>query len=560
MNGLSQDKIKETLVSLGLLDEARWLSVLNEMETRKIDLETALTDLEVVTDDNYGRVVADLLGFPYVHLSSVGVPEAARALIPESVARAQMLMPFEITKTTLKVAMHEPGNHAARHVLEKKTGLKVAPFFATKRDLEAAFGLYRRDIKEAFAELIDKNIASAGASYRAEDLPIAHIVDTTLEYAYESGASDVHIEPQRDKTVVRYRVDGVLKDMTVLPKRVHELVVARVKILAKLKTDEHRSAQDGKFNYKRGDLRSDIRVSVAPVIEGEKIVMRLLSEKTRRYALEELGLRGTDLEKVKEAINKPWGMILSTGPTGCGKTTTLYAILKILNERAVNIATIEDPVEYELPGVSQIQVNTETNLTFAEGLKSILRQDPDIIMVGEIRDAETGGLAVNAAMTGHLVLSTVHTNDAATAITRMIEMRVEPFLISSTINVIVAQRLVRRICRNCLTSYEMPLGSLEGKLPENLLARLFAKKKTVTLYRGKGCMVCHFTGTVGRIGLFEVLEVTDAIKRHVISRSSADDIRAAAIKEGMTTMFEDGIEKVLTGETTIEEVEKETRA
>jgi type IV pilus assembly protein PilB len=556
---LSPDTLKETLLSLGVTDEPGWKALLEEAERRGADLETVIVDRELLTDENFGKLIADQYGVPYVHLASAGVAAEVRGLVPESLARAQRLLPFASVQEGLKVAMHDPSNHEAIRILEKKAGKPILPAFATLRDLEKAFGIYRQGIKETFSDLLGSHVTAAGSSFRPEDLPVTKIVDALLEQGFENGASDIHIEPQREDTVVRFRVDGILRDVLTIPKRIHDLLVARIKILAKLKTDEHRSAQDGKFTYAFETARMDIRVSIAPFIEGEKVVMRLLSEKTRRFALEELGLRGADLQKIHTALQKPWGMILSTGPTGSGKTTTLYAMLRILNERAVHIATIEDPVEYELSGVSQIQVNPETNLTFADGLRSILRQDPDIIMVGEIRDAETGEIAVNAAMTGHLLLSTVHTNDAATTITRLLEMKIEPFLLSSTINIIIAQRLVRRNCRTCLVSYEVPVAKLEGTLPSALMANLFRDKKTVLLYRGKGCSVCGGTGMVGRIGIFEVLEVTEAIRTLLGARASADEIRRKAIEEGMTTMFEDGIQKVLSGETTIEEVQHETR-
>ncbi len=556
---LSPDTLKQTLLALGVTDEPGWKALLEEAERRGTDLETVIVDRELLTDENFGKLIADQYGVPYVQLASVGIAPEVQTLVPESLARAQRLLPFAVVPDGVKVAMHDPSNHEAIRILEKKAGKPILPSFATLRDLDKAFGIYRQGIKETFSDLMGSHLAAAGNSFRPEDLPVTKIVDALLEEGFENGASDIHVEPQREDTVIRFRVDGILRDVLKVPKRVHDLLVARIKILAKIKTDEHRSAQDGKFTYMLVDARMDVRVSIAPVIEGEKVVMRLLSEKMRRFALEELGLRGTDLQKIHTALEKPWGMILSTGPTGSGKTTTLYAMLRILNERAVHIATIEDPVEYELSGVSQIQVNPETNLTFADGLRSILRQDPDIIMVGEIRDAETGEIAVNAAMTGHLLLSTVHTNDAATTMTRLLEMKIEPFLLSSTMNIIIGQRLVRRNCRTCLVSYEVPVTKLEGTRPPKLMADLFRDKETVLLYRGKGCLACGGTGMVGRIGIFEVLEVTEAIRTLLGARVSADEIRKKAIEEGMTTMFEDGIRKVLSGETTIEEVQHETR-
>lgn len=556
---LSPEIIKQTLLSLGITDESGWQALLDEAERRGADLETIIIDRELLTNENLGKLIADQYGVPYAQLDAVGIAPEVRSLVPEALARAEQLLAFAMTAEGVKVAMHDPENHAAVRALEKKTGKPVLRCFATLRDLEKGFRIYRQSMKETFADLLGAQLTAAGSSFRPEDLPVTRIVDALLAQGFENGASDIHIEPQREGTVIRFRIDGTLRDVLTVPKRIHDLLVARIKILAKLKTDEHRSAQDGKFTFESEATRLDVRVSIAPVIEGEKVVMRLLSEKTRRFALEELGLRGADLQKVHIALEKPWGMILATGPTGSGKTTTLYAMLRILNERAVHIATIEDPVEYELTGVSQMQVSAETNLTFADGLRSILRQDPDIIMVGEIRDAETGEIAVNAAMTGHLLLSTVHTNDAATTMTRLLEMKIEPFLLSSTINIIIAQRLVRRNCRTCLASYEVPVAKLQGTLPPKLIEELFREKETVRLYRGKGCPACGGTGMIGRIGIFEVLEVTEAVRTLILARVSADDIRKQAMQEGMKTMFEDGIQKVLSGETTIEEVQHETR-
>ncbi|MCA9308021.1 type II/IV secretion system protein, partial [candidate division WWE3 bacterium] len=388
---------------------------------------------------------------------------------------------------------------------------------------------------------------------------IANIVDLFIEYAYETKASDIHIEPYENISQVRFRLDGVLHDQVQIPKDVHENVVSRIKVLAKLRTDEHLSAQDGKLRRKMEYEDLDIRVSILPLVEGEKCVLRLLASHGKDFSLSELGMDEQSLEKITKAYSNPHGMILTTGPTGSGKTTTNYAVLKMLNKREVNITTIEDPVEFDIEGVNQIQVNQKTNLTFAAGLKSILRQDPDIVLVGEIRDAETAGIAINAAMTGHLVLSTLHTNDAATTLPRLIDMEIEPFLVASTINIIVAQRLVRKICNKCKVSKEVPVKELEAKLPKNLTKKHFGKKKTLTIYEGKGCAVCNHTGYSGRLGIFELLEITPEIRELVMQKANADVLREAAIKEGMITMLEDGIKKIASGATTAAEVLRVTR-
>ena len=352
----------------------------------------------------------------------------------------------------------------------------------------------------------------------------------------------------------------MLHDVVKLPLELHGSIVTRVKVMSKLRTDEHASSQDGKLQITVSGDQLDIRVSIVPITNGEKIVMRLLSEKSRQFGLSDLGFGEMDLAKIERAYKKPYGMLLSTGPTGCGKTTTMYAVLKLLNKRDVNIMTIEDPVEYEIAGVNQIQVNEKSNLTFAKGLRSIVRQDPNIILVGEIRDEETAGIAVNSAMTGHLVLSTLHTNDAATSIPRLMDMGVEPFLVASSINVIVAQRLVRTICMKCRASEEVPKTTIASliQIPDTIVSVVY-KEDSCRMYKGKGCPVCHDTGYIGRIGLFEVMEITDAVRTAITERKDAATIKAIAVKEGMSTMMMEGLGKVKEGVTTLEEVLRVTK-
>ncbi|MEY4744377.1 MAG: hypothetical protein RL272_322, partial [Candidatus Parcubacteria bacterium] len=395
-----------------------------------------------------------------------------------------------------------------------------------------------------------------------EDETVVTAVQLILSYAYQHGASDVHVEPREKEVVVRYRIDGILHDVVSLPREILDPMVTRIKILARLRTDEHFAAQDGKLQEILDGERVDVRVSVLPIVDGEKVVMRLLSEKGKRFNLEDLGFADRDMKKLRRHMQKSFGMILATGPTGSGKTTTMYAVLKILNTRDVNIATIEDPIEYAIEGINQIQANTKTGLTFASGLRSIVRQDPDIIMVGEIRDEETAGIAVNAAMTGHLVLSTLHTNDAATTLPRFRDMKIEPFLIASTVNVIIAQRLARRICARCIVSYDANHGELVAQgIPEDVIAKLqasSAKKDVLRLYHGKGCDRCNHTGYLGRVGVYELLEVDDAIRELIMKGADANTIAKKAVENGMTTMFEDGLEKVNAGLTTIDEVVRVT--
>ncbi|KKU45127.1 MAG: General secretion pathway protein E [Microgenomates group bacterium GW2011_GWA2_46_7] len=385
---------------------------------------------------------------------------------------------------------------------------------------------------------------------------------TGKRLTYQSRASDIHIEPADDFVQLRFRIDGVLQDIVALPKVIEHQIVTRIKVLSGLPTDEHSAALDGKFTFDIPDVEEvDVRVSIVPATHGERVAMRLLSSNMRQFSLLDLGLSEENIAKVREAYTKPYGMILSTGPTGSGKTTTMYAFMKILNKRNVNIMTIEDPVEYQIRGVSQIQVNPKTNLTFAAGLKSIVRQDPNIILVGEIRDEETAGIAVNASLTGHLVLSTLHTNDAATTVPRLLEMKVEPFLVASSVSMVVAQRLVRRICVNCRVSEVRTVAQLAGELPKDLLKQYAEKNgKSVRVYRGTGCDVCRHTGYQGRVGIFEVMRVSEAIKEAINTKKDASAIKKIAVSEGMMTMVQDGMEKVKLGLITIDELLREVKA
>jgi type II secretory ATPase GspE/PulE/Tfp pilus assembly ATPase PilB-like protein len=380
---------------------------------------------------------------------------------------------------------------------------------------------------------------------------ITELVNLIILKAWESKASDIHIDPTAESVIIRYRIDGIAYDVLSLPKDYQPLVITRIKVLSGLRTDEHLMAQDGRFRVHDEKADIDLRVSIVPTYSGEDVVMRLLVGEARLFSLEELGFSDKDLKTIMRYIRKPYGMILATGPTGSGKTTTLYAILQILNSREISIVTIEDPIEYSVAGITQIQVNTQTNLTFAAGLRSIVRQDPNVIMVGEIRDTETAEISVNAAMTGHLLLSTLHTNDAATTLPRLLDMGIEPFLIASTVNVAIGQRLVRRLCQNCREQYDLTADerrSLAEAIPESLLDTV------KQVWRAPGCDKCNHTGYVKRVGIYEVLEVTEPVRRLIMKRASASEILAAAHEGGMTSMIEDGIRKALEGYTSLQEV------
>jgi len=397
------------------------------------------------------------------------------------------------------------------------------------------------------------------ASRGMENVSIIDLVNYLLIFGYQSGASDIHFQPWEDKINIRYRIDGILYTFFSFPKYLNDEIISRIKVISGLRTDEHNTPQDGRFRLKipQENVNFDIRVSIMPTYYGENAVLRLLVQKDEIFNLEKLGLSESDLEKVYEAIKKPYGMILVTGPTGSGKTTTLYSILKKLNTPEVSIITLEDPIEYSIPGITQIQVNPQIGLVFSKGLRAILRQDPNVIMVGEIRDQETADIAVNAALTGHLLLSTLHTNDAPTALPRLLEMQIEPFLISSTVNIVIAQRLVRKLCDHCKKPKKLnnveARSLLEG-IGEDLTIENIKKIKNYEIYQPQGCELCNQTGFKGRIGIFEILTISKRIKEGIMKRYNSDQIKKIAMEEGMSTMIRDGFNKVINGLTTIEEV------
>jgi len=557
---ITDDQLKDLLLKSNVLDEKNFVALADYAKNSGSNIIDALIGRNIITDEKLGTLIADYLHYPYIDLAKITIPEDVFHLVPEKVARKQGVIPFEKDTETLKLAMVDPTNADVLQMITKKTGLKVTPYLTTEKAVENTLKLYRKGIANTFETLLKESMNEGELLKRDEEAPIAKIVDQLVEFAYEDKASDIHIEPQEKSSLVRFRIDGVLHDMITVPKNFHERIISRIKILSRLRTDEHLSPQDGKMRIELEDEDLDIRVSVLPVADGEKAVLRLLASKTRKFSLADLGMSGKDLAKVIVAYNKSYGMILSTGPTGSGKTTSIYAILKILNTREKNITTIEDPVEYRIKGVNQIQVNQKAELTFANGLRSILRQDPNIVFVGEIRDDETAGIAVNAALTGHLVLSTLHTNDSATALPRLIDMAVEPFLVASTVNVIIAQRLVRRVCDVCKTPRTVKRNDLSINVPQEVIARHFPEGgDTITTYYGSGCKNCYQTGYNGRIGIFEVLEVTKEIKKLITDKRDSDVIVRQAITEGMSTMLDDGLDKVAHGTTSIEEVLRATK-
>lgn len=559
---LSPEKLKDLLVPPGHVSEEDFLRAAEEAKRLKRSLEETILERGLLRDDELGKLLAEAEGAQFINLRKEKIDEDVLGLIPEPVARKRRVIAFARTSEGVKVAMEDPHDLRTVHLVEKRVGTKVIPYFATKLDISEALSHYKASLREEFARLIFK-WESPSASRDDKEQMAVRMVDTLLEYGYYNRASDIHIEPHTENILIRFRIDGVMHDMVETKKDLIDPIVTRIKILAKMRTDEHRANLEGRLTFEAEEEDVDVRISIVPVPEGENTVLRLLSEKNRELSVGTLGFAPRDEEKIMEVLKRPHGMVLATGPTGCGKTTTVYAVLKVLNAREVNIATIEDPIEYHIEGVTQIQVNSAKDITFAHGLRAIIRQDPDIIMVGEIRDEETANIAINAAMTGHVLLSTLHANDAGTTLTRLIDMGIEPFLVSSTANLIIAQRLVRKICERCRISYEMTKD--EKKTVEDApqfqsaLKKFKGEEEVIRLYKGKGCDACGGTGYAGRTGIFEVLTVTDAIKDLVMKRAPSGEVMKEGVREGMTTMLEDGIEKVLNGITTLEEIFRATQ-
>jgi len=570
-------QLKAFLLDAGLVAGKQLEDAQKKAEKTKQKIEDVLISEGLITQEELIKLEAYILGIPFVNLEKEIVPPEVLKFIPEPIARSNNIVAFRRKGNDLEVAMLDPEDLRTIEFIKKTADFKILPRLTTPESIKNVLRQYQKTLEVEFGEIIQKEAGiikpikeeelveeKEDLKKIAEELPVIRIVDTLLKHAILQRSSDIHIEPMEKEVLVRYRIDGILHDAMILPKQTALGIVARIKVLSNLKLDEHRLPQDGRFKVETEDYKYSIRVSILPVFDGEKIVMRLLSETSKSYTLEGIGLRGEPLEKIQDNLRKPVGMILITGPTGCGKTTTLYAIMEILNKPGVNISTVEDPVEYRMPKINQTQVNPKIGLTFASGLRSLVRQDPDILMVGEIRDNETVGLAVNAALTGHLVLSTLHTNSAAGSIPRLIDMKAEPFLIASTLNIILAQRLVRRLCKEKekYTLNESELKNIEKycdleKILKILKEEKLIKPKTtfkdIEFYRPKPTKEC-LEGYSGRIGIFEILPITETIKDLIVKEATTDQIQSQAIKEGMRTMIEDGFLKAAQGITSIEEV------
>lgn len=553
---LPEETLRQLLVDAQVVASDAFESAMVSAREMGVPPEQVLREKELVSDEKLGELVARSLNLPFVHLGKSAIPEVVLNLLPEDVAKTKQIVVFERTEKVLKVAAADPNNaQITVELLAQKTQLPVEKYYATDLDIAAALTYYRTNFQEVFEKLTsqeDKVVTTI-----AHDPPVRKMVEMIVESARKEGASDVHIEPREKEFVIRYRIDGLLRDIATLPKSLHDRVVTRIKVLSNLRTDQHYAAQDGKFRLAKGDTKVDLRVSIIPVADGEKVVLRLLTSQAKAYTLAELGMAEADLKKLQTAAKMNFGMVLVTGPTGSGKTTTIYSVLNTINRQEHNLTSIEDPIEYRIAGANQVQVNEKTGLTFANGLRSLLRQDPDYIFVGEIRDTETASIAVNAALTGHLVFSTLHTNTAAASLPRLYDMKIEPFLVATTVQLIIAQRLVRRVCDVCRVSELITVEQLAKYLDKDTIAKYYiptGEKQEVRVYKGAGCRVCHNSGYKGRIGIYEVLKITPAIREMVSAHADADAIHAQALAEGMTTMYEDGVSKVSKGLTTIEEV------
>lgn len=537
------------------------------------DLQTVLINEKLIDEETLAEARALFFNLPYIDLRKKQASPEIINLIPKESTNFYNLAAFERVGDTLRVAVTDPNNLAALGALEflgQKQNVQIQLYLASMDSIDTFLGR-KKNLSSVVGEAL-KNIEQKETEEKKtvnirpaqleklniEDAPIIKIVDVILSNAIESGASDIHIEPSENEVRVRYRIDGILHTSLMLPKNVHAAIISRVKILTNLKIDESRLPQDGRFHFETGNKSVDLRVSILPLIYGEKIVMRILDKTTSVPTLEQLGVRGRNLKWIEENIKKTHGIFLITGPTGSGKSTTLYSILHLLNTPNVNISTLEDPVEYFMEGVNQTQINQDIGLTFASGLRSLLRQDPNIMMVGEIRDKETAELAVHAALTGHLVFSTLHTNNAIGAMPRMIDMGMEPFLLTASVNLVMAQRLVRKVCQDCKVEDKMVPGALEeikrllGNVPDDYLEGI--DKNVIKGYKGQGCEKCGNTGYRGRFGIFEVLPISIEIQQMILEKQTPSKMFDSAAKLGMISMKQDGAIKILRGETTLDEV------
>lgn len=555
-------KMLDYLDGLGLITNEQKTAIIGAYRNSGENVIDVISQLDIMKVDEIGRAIAEYFNVSYANLKNLRVSPETVLLIPEEVSKNEGALSYAEDKNGIYVAMVNPSDQHLLHLLEKKTGKKTIAQFSTPAQIRSVQQIYRQDNMKGFQHLIDR--ATENIDKLATLNNISTIFDTVVLMAYYRGASDIHIEPFEDEIRIRLRVDGVLSNIAKLPTSFLDTMVNHVKVLSKLRTDEHNSSQDGRFKITSGNAAINFRVSILPSYYGEKVVLRLLSSESQEMSLEELGYSKADIKVIESNIHKTQGMNLITGPTGSGKTTTLYSLLSELNKDEVNISTIEDPIEYGLYGMTQVQVNLKTNLTFSDGLRSLLRQDPDIMMIGEIRDLDTAKISAHASLTGHLILATLHTSNAALAPLRLVQMGLDPYLIISTLNLIVAQRLTRAICTSCMVTYVLSsaeINDIESKYftkehEQAIFKSRFKLKngRTLRLYKGNGCEECGNSGYRGRTVVAEVMEINQVIRDLILSEASREEIEKAAVKNGMTTMLEDGLAKVFDGRTTLEEL------
>ncbi len=590
---VSDNTVEKLLQQGGKINESQLAELKLLAERSHQSLQEAAIDQKVITEVELAQAISETIGVPFITVEPKDIADEVLKKIPEHIARQYNVVLFaEDEDGTLSLAMDDPDDVQALNFIQKEVGYNLKVYMATKTNILDCLENYRGDVNQELDEVIavqqdsQADTQAAKEEEFAENSPIAQTVNLLLEYAIKSGASDIHIEPREEFVQVRYRIDGVLKEVNKLPKNVLGALVSRIKILSNLKIDERRVPQDGRFKIRVSGKQYALRVSTLPIADGEKVVMRVLDESNQAITLEQLGYWGKSLATIKDAMAQPNGMILVTGPTGSGKSTSLFSVLSELNTPDVNISTIEDPVEYKIPGVNQTQTNAKAGMTFASGLRALLRQDPNIIMVGEIRDGETANLGVQAALTGHLVFSTLHTNNAATTLPRLLDMEIEPFLIASTVKAVIGQRLVRRLCSFCRQRYQPEPNEIElimkmFNLPDAAaMQRVFqleaqaaseniggdapmsmTEQGVAALWRPspEGCDECNHTGFKGRMGIYEVLGLSLSIQKLITANATSNDIQEEAIREGMVTMQTDGLIKALRGITTTEEVLRVTR-
>ncbi len=593
---ISDSLVEKLLNNADRIAPEQLASLHEQSEAEKKPLQDLVIQGNLIDEKDLTKLYAEEIDIPYIELNPKEIKREILKLIPERVARQYNVVLFGIEGDKTKLlAMEDPDDIQAVSFLQKQLGEDIKVHISTRSSIQSALDQYRGSMGNEITKVVateeeDTKEEEIDATDLAEDSPIAQTVNLIIEYAIRSSASDIHIEPREEYVIVRYRVDGVLREANKLPKKVHGALVSRIKILSNLKIDERRAPQDGRFKIIIGTNQYALRVSTLPITEGEKVVMRILNEGSRAATLEELGYWGPSLASVNQAIKQPHGLILVTGPTGSGKSTSLFSVLSLLNKPAVNISTIEDPVEYKIPGANQVQVNPKAGMTFAAGLRALLRQDPNIIMVGEIRDSETAGLGVQAALTGHLVFATLHTNNAATCLPRLLDMEIEPFLIASTVRIVVGQRLVRRLCVDCREEvapdaatvkqlegifglnesanmkyiHKLEEQALEGgigkanagksKVDTTKLSTTESKINRLFKVHDGGCESCNHVGYRGRMGIYEVLDNNTEIQKLIIANSTSEQIQIQGIKNEMVTMQLDGFIKALRGQTTIEEI------